>query len=129
MVYPQPQEGSATTMPRLSSNSMRSTTHSNTPTPPPQHEPYGISRKVPMGKQFSETLLMKVVPISVMMSTVAFPGLPGSESFRTGSIRSNSSDPVPTVSLYRNLSEKAKKTWIAMIDIFCFQFFQCLFRL
>jgi hypothetical protein len=55
MVYPQPQEGAATTMPRLSSNSMRSTTHSNTPTPPPQQEPYGITRKVP-------TVLLVVSP-------------------------------------------------------------------
>jgi len=43
MVYPQQHEGGGT-MPRLSSHSMRST-HSGTPTPPPQEGTYGVTRK------------------------------------------------------------------------------------
>jgi len=50
MVQPQHHEGGGSTMPRLSSNSMRSTVSghsgtSGTPTPPPGQEQYGLSRK------------------------------------------------------------------------------------
>merc|ERR1719334_1551061 len=49
MVHPQQHEGGGSTMPRLSSNSMRSTVSghsgtSGTPTPPPGQEQYGLSR-------------------------------------------------------------------------------------